>query len=143
MPIPRDIRRLFYSAHWYGEVRPAALDRAGYRCQRCGLADGAVGYRTKGLFHPVPVRRRHGQRLVTIHLHVAHKNNTPGDDRPENLRALCPRCHVLHDREQHHLTRATRKDAARPLLGAGGQGPGASNPTTHDPPPTTQTERSA
>jgi 5-methylcytosine-specific restriction endonuclease McrA len=116
MPIPAEIRRLHYGVHWYAEIRPAALERAGYRCQRCGLVDGAVGYRTRGLFHPVPLRRRRGRDLVTIHLQVAHDNHTPGDDREENLLALCARCHFLHDREKHKHTRAARKDQARPLL---------------------------
>lgn len=117
MPIPRDIRRLFYSAHWETVVRPAALERAGYRCQDCGLAHGAVGYRTHGLFHPVPVRRRRGQKLVIIRLQVAHANNLPGDDQPENLLALCARCHLLRDRGVHKQTRQAHKDAARPLIG--------------------------
>jgi hypothetical protein len=117
MPIPNAIRTRFYGAHWRNVVRPAALERAGYRCQRCGLPEGAVGYRTGKLFHPVPARRRHGrQDLVTIHLQVCHANDTPGDDRPENLEVKCPRCHLLGDAGLHRESRAARKDRARPLL---------------------------
>jgi hypothetical protein len=117
MPIPNAIRTRFYGAHWRNVVRPEALQRAGYRCQRCGLAEGAVGYRTGKLFHPVPARRRHGrQDLVTIHLNVAHLNNVPGDDRPENLEVLCARCHFLFDALVHRESSAARKDRARPLL---------------------------
>jgi hypothetical protein len=53
---------------------------------------------------------------VAIHLTVAHLNHTPGDDRDENLKALCSWCHLNYDKFQHHLTRAARKDAKRPLL---------------------------
>jgi hypothetical protein len=116
MPIPKEIRRLHYGTNWYAVIRPEALQRAGYKCQRCGIAHGAVGYRTRGLFHPVPLRRRRGQDLVTIWLQVVHVNHTPGDDRPENLMVLCPRDHLLFDRAQHHETRGARKDLARPLL---------------------------
>jgi ribosomal protein S27AE len=120
MPIPREIRRLYYGVDWYRTVRPAAMERAENRCQRCGLPQGSVGYRTRGLFHPVPVRRRRGQKgLVRIFLQVAHLNHVHGDDRPENLQAMCPRCHFLHDREKHKVTREVRKDQARPLLAEG------------------------
>jgi hypothetical protein len=116
MPIPNAIRTKYYGAHWRNVVRIAALERAGYRCQRCGLADGAVGYRTGALFHPVPARRRRGRDLVTIHLQVCHLNDTPGDDRAENLVVKCPRCHLVGDSVLHRESRAARKDRGRPLL---------------------------
>lgn len=53
---------------------------------------------------------------TVIVLTVAHLNHTPGDDRDENLKALCQWCHLNYDKIHHHETRATRKDAARPLL---------------------------
>lgn len=63
---------------------------------------------------------REACRWVYIVLTIAHLNHTPGDDRDENLKALCQWCHLRNDRLQHlrnaHVTRATRKDAARPLL---------------------------
>jgi hypothetical protein len=46
MPIPNATRTLHHGAHWRNVVRPAALERAGYRCQRCGLADGAMALPT-------------------------------------------------------------------------------------------------
>jgi hypothetical protein len=55
-------------------------------------------------------------RYVGIVLTIAHLNHTPGDDRDENLKALCQWCHLNYDKLHHHETRATRKDAARPLL---------------------------
>jgi len=121
MPIPADIRRRFYGVVWRTIVRPRILKRAGYRCERCGLANGAVGIRTNHgkLFHPVPVRRRRGAGAgheIRIVLQVCHLDHTPGHDSDDNLQALCARCHFLLDAEQHRDTRAKRKDAARPLL---------------------------
>ena len=55
-------------------------------------------------------------RLVVVKLTVAHLNHTAGDDRDENLAALCQGCHLRHDVAHHKDSRATRKDAARPLL---------------------------
>ena len=57
-------------------------------------------------------------RWVGIVLTIAHVNNTPGDDRDENLLALCQYCHLTMDKRFHHQTRAARKDAARPILAA-------------------------
>ena len=31
-------KRIYHSARWLNESRPAALDRAGWRCERCGHA---------------------------------------------------------------------------------------------------------
>ena len=53
---------------------------------------------------------------VRVVLTIAHFNHTPGDDRDENLKALCQWCHLAHDRDQHRATRRHTKDARRPLL---------------------------
>jgi hypothetical protein len=59
-------------------------------------------------------------RRIRVILTVAHLNQTPGDDRPENLKALCQWCHLHLDRQFHlknaRETRMTKKDKARPLL---------------------------
>jgi hypothetical protein len=55
-------------------------------------------------------------RLVPIVLGVAHLNHKSGDDRDENLKALCQWCHLHYDHTHHRETRVTRKDRARPLL---------------------------
>ncbi len=57
-----------------------------------------------------------GGRFVRVALTVAHLNHIAGDDRDENLKALCQWCHLNYDLGHHHETRAARKDAARPLL---------------------------
>lgn len=53
---------------------------------------------------------------IKVVLGVAHLNHTPGDDRDENLKALCQWCHLNYDKIHHRETRAARKDKARPLL---------------------------
>jgi hypothetical protein len=57
-----------------------------------------------------------GPRLVRVVLTVAHLNHTAGDDRDENLAALCQWCHLTHDRRHHAQSRGTRKDQGRPLF---------------------------
>lgn len=53
---------------------------------------------------------------VGIVLTIAHLNHVAGDDRDENLMALCQWCHLNHDKEQHRESRSVRKDQGRPLL---------------------------
>lgn len=57
--------------------------------------------------------------MVRVQIGIAHLNNKPGDDRDDNLMALCRYCHLRHDTQHHHETRSKRKDAGRPLLAAG------------------------
>jgi hypothetical protein len=53
---------------------------------------------------------------VGVVLTVAHLNHVPGDDRDENLKALCQWCHLNYDKLHHRDTRCERKDAHRPIL---------------------------
>lgn len=147
MPIKPEFRH-FYGPAWRKEQRPAALERAAHRCEHCGKPDrtdvetitgkqpqreyhwmfwrtpclrpgnswidhkGGLSIRKMNRYLPVK------SRTVRVILTVAHLNHTPGDDRPENLRALCQWCHLVYDRDHHARTRAERKDASRPLLAA-------------------------
>jgi 5-methylcytosine-specific restriction endonuclease McrA len=54
--------------------------------------------------------------LIKVVLTIMHLNHTPGDDRDENLKAGCQRCHLNYDKEYHRMRRAERKDKERPLL---------------------------
>jgi hypothetical protein len=94
----------------------AVIARAGHRCEACGAGQG----------EPNPVT---GSRVV---LGAAHLDHWPENVDPGNLRAMCQRCHLRHDRP-HHLTaiKANRLAAEPPggllalMLGAGGApGPG-------------------
>ena len=124
-------------------IWPAILKRAGNRCQDCGAANGHEILRsgqfwrsavqpfeclfdkwmvTVWRLRPSPVcieRRKVDGRtlhLVRIVLTIAHLNHVSGDDRPENLKALCQWCHLNFDKYHHAETRSIRKDGTRPLL---------------------------
>lgn len=138
MPIRADLRH-FYGREWRLVVRPRILARAENRCEQCGVPNHTEVTRVLGFWleegaswalgtfrrwktpkgadwyegHGDPLGRR---RRVRIVLTVAHLNHKSGDDRDENLRAWCQWCHLHHDVVHHAETRATRKDAARPLL---------------------------
>jgi len=65
--------------------------------------------------------------LTVHHIGVPHENGEPGDPhdkmdvRPENLTALCQRCHLLADKEVHRANRArtlaNRRAAGRAAVG--------------------------
>lgn len=61
-------------------------------------------------------QQRRQLRKIRVQVGVAHLNHVAGDDRDDNLKALCNWCHLHHDRGKHHETRASRKDLGRPLL---------------------------
>jgi glyoxylase-like metal-dependent hydrolase (beta-lactamase superfamily II) len=124
MPI-RPSERHRYPQDWK-TIRARILERAAQCCEFCGIEHGAIGRRRRdGTFErfegrEIEVASLEGVRLTRIVLTIAHLDHTPENNDAANLRALCQRCHLLHDRGQHirnaRETRARRLDAARPLL---------------------------
>lgn len=103
MPIKPEHRK-HYDKNWRKLSRWIRTVRAGNTCEWCHARNHEP--------HPVT-----GSKVV---LTVAHFNQTPGDNRLDNLVALCQRCHLALDRDQHkenaRRTRQAKKDRARPLL---------------------------
>ena len=103
-----------YPADW--KLRAAAcLSRAGYRCEACGMAYGLLR-----------IGKRSRQPYV-VYLHAAHVNHDPENPQAE-LRALCPSCHMKHDRRTERTHVAARKQgyqvisASRLMIEARGAG---------------------
>lgn len=42
-----------------------------------------------------------GLQTTRVYLACAHLDHDPGNNDPRNLKALCQRCHILHDRTEH------------------------------------------
>ena len=96
-----------YPDNWK-EISAAIRERAGGKCEFCG----AENYKP----HPVT-----GSKVV---LTVAHLDHTPANCTPDNLRALCQRCHLRYDAKHHSKnaaqTRRRRKiEAGQMELHAG------------------------
>jgi hypothetical protein len=102
MPIrPENKQR--YPADWK-QISASIRARAGNRCE--GIDDFPECRARNGEPHP--------ETGSVVVLTVAHLDHTPENCAPSNLRALCQRCHLHYDREQHARTRyATRRGAAQ------------------------------
>ncbi|CDH46852.1 conserved hypothetical protein [Candidatus Contendobacter odensis Run_B_J11] len=84
MPIKPENRTRY--PHNWKQMRAAILDRARHCCEWCGIADGSTRGATK------------------IVLTIAHLDHTPEHNDPDNLRALCQRCHLAYDAKHHQQT---------------------------------------
>ncbi len=122
MPIRPDYK-WFYPIDWPQLSAMIRFERAKGRCEDCGrphgrevkhLGDGRWfdqegqtwrNERGRGLTRlsvmtdAVPVRK------TKVVLATAHLDHDPTNNRPRNLRALCQRCHMIHDRAEHRRRR--------------------------------------
>jgi hypothetical protein len=44
-------------------------------------------------------------RITKVVLATAPLDHDPTNNRPKNLKALCQRCHMIHDRDEHRRRR--------------------------------------
>jgi hypothetical protein len=114
-----------YPSNWKSEIRPAILERAGHKCEWCGVPDryyrvgddvvkpgsaelftASEDYATGGAPKPVLIV------LTIAHLH--DKNPMNCDHR--NLAALCQRCHLKHDAPDRIAKAAARREVDAPTL---------------------------
>lgn len=85
-----------YPANW-DDIAFAIKEEAGWKCEQCRLQCRFPGEKFD----------THKQTLT-----VAHINHVEMDCRPENLCALCPRCHLAYDQARKVLQRLARKRIA-------------------------------
>lgn len=91
MPIkPENKHR--YPKNWK-QIRADILARANNRCEFCGIENYAYRLNPKT------------GKNVKIILTIAHLSHEPEDCSPENLRALCQRCHNQYDAKHRAETR--------------------------------------
>jgi hypothetical protein len=106
-----------YPPEW-DEVRKLMHDRSGGQCEcegECGLHRERPGPRRCTERHRTKAQYAAG----IVRLTIAHLNHTPEDCRPENLKAMCQRCHLRYDTD-HHLQ--TRRAHDRRVQEEAGQG---------------------
>lgn len=103
-----------YPKDWKA-ISLAIRKRAEGRCEclgECGLHRTTPGPRRCVERNGEPAKWAKGKVVLT----VAHLNHTPMDCRPENLKAMCQRCHLRYDHDLHqrnsYETRRKGKAAA-------------------------------
>ena len=121
MPIRRELRDL-YPAHWRELSQRIRFERAGGLCQGCGrphgitvrcLPDGRWYDSTRNTWCDRRGRSARWPdleqmvrlRTTRVVLAAAHLDHDPANNRLRNLRGLCQRCHLLHDRPHHQAQR--------------------------------------
>ena len=134
MPIRPDNRWL-YPIDWRELSATIRFGRAGAKCERCArphrrhvahLGDGRwwdagaqVWRSDRGRIARVGRRFALASvRTTYVVLACAHLDHDPGNNAPDNLAALCQRCHMLHDAAEHRWQRwwnAFRQRAVRDL----------------------------
>jgi hypothetical protein len=132
MPIKPELR-WFYPIDWPQISRQVRFERAGGRCQTCGRPHGeTVRCLPDGRWYDTTASTwRNGRgrparwpdleeathiRHTRVVLAAAHLDHNPSNNRPRNLRGLCQRCHLIHDRP-HHLARRRITYLLRRALG--------------------------
>lgn len=92
MPI-RPEHRWLYPIDWPQLSATIRFGRARGQCEGCGRP------------HGLEVRQLEDGRWTRVVLATAHLDHDPTNNRPANLKALCQRCHITHDRQEHSRRR--------------------------------------
>ena len=104
-----------YHPDWKDIIRPEVLKRDNYKCTVCKVGQRKKGYRTaSGSFvecddFEIEYRQRHGLKVITIYLAVAHLDHNIKNNEYSNLASMCQRCHNRHDRYFRSLNRISKK----------------------------------
>jgi hypothetical protein len=116
MPIKPENKKL-YPKDWK-QIRKRILERARNRCEFCLVANYVKVNRNDcgipadlGLLHNLKEYIAYkDHKAITIVLTIAHLDHDPTNNDPENLRALCQKCHLTYDAKHHaHNAHETRR----------------------------------
>jgi 5-methylcytosine-specific restriction endonuclease McrA len=106
MPIkPENKHR--YPKNWK-QIRAAILERAGHRCERCGVPNHVWRPRKREAWTDdigqAETWAMEGEKVSMIVLTIAHLDHVPENCAPGNLAAMCQRCHLRYDAGHHRKT---------------------------------------
>ena len=124
MPIRPEYRWL-YPIDWPQLSALIRFERAQGRCEGCGrphgelvchLGDGRWWDTEQGVWRsgegrmlrrgaPASPEILDGVRTTRVVLATTHRDHDPTNNRSRNLMALCQRCHLMHDRQEHRRRR--------------------------------------
>ncbi len=108
--MPIDYKK--YPPNWKTEIRPAILNRAGNRCEKCGFANGQPVHRAKvdGRMEWFPCEQDAIDScglyfgIVKVVLTVAHLDHdeTNHEVTLDRLMAMCQICHLRYDAKEKY-----------------------------------------
>lgn len=126
-----------YPPNWKREIVPAIRQRAGNKCECCGVNNYAVGFRKDGAFYATGGNERHNKagngelpykearklanyanqwsdyaKFIVIVLTVAHLDHNTANNDFSNLKLMCQKCHLDYDKE-HHRRNAKKTNRAK------------------------------
>jgi 5-methylcytosine-specific restriction endonuclease McrA len=128
-----------YPLNWKSEIRPSILERDGHKCSKCKVPnkiwicrgkwgedicyqndDGQIYSAEDGTYlgsaYVGDVWVNGKQILTKVVLTVAHLDNDVTNNDYSNLAALCQRCHLHLDKEQHMANSRATRERKRKLL---------------------------
>jgi len=118
MPMDRKL----YPKNWREISQYIRFERAKGKCEECGaphngMRDAIGNVYDEEFVESFPHTVEHMTKIVltTAHLGIAKPDGSPGDRadtmdcRPENLKALCQRCHLAFDRSDNINRRRINK----------------------------------
>jgi len=100
-----------YAENWEDTIRPDILKRDGYQCVICGVRHRkSYVFEKDGSFFLIPEDeikewKSYGDKAYKVFLQIAHLDNNPGNNNYENLKAMCPKCHLRYDKKHSQLMR--------------------------------------
>jgi len=126
-----------YPKDWKSKIRPDILERAGNKCEQCGVENGKAVFRGtlfgsgRKVFQDVdgnifdeetgeflkcdcyegiePSTGNPNQMAIKIVLTIAHLDHDIANNEYSNLKALCQLHHLSHDKFHHAQTRRKKK----------------------------------
>jgi len=111
-----------YPDNWEEISRYIRFERAGGCCEWCGAPHGTeIGRRYSDPawipWDEIAPEHRYEFRKMRVVLTTAHLDHDESNNDPENLAALCQRCHFNHDREDN--LKRKRRNRRRAQVDAG------------------------
>jgi ribosomal protein S14 len=114
-----------YPKNWKTEIRPAILERAQNRCENCGARNyGLIHRHGQGLhdFRYAPEGSALdslidlGYKFIKIILTISHTDHDTQNNDYSNLKALCQKCHLDHDKEHHAKNARETREKKKGLI---------------------------
>jgi hypothetical protein len=107
-----------YPSNWKTVIRPAILERAKGCCEQCGVKNHSLIHRNGSgmndwVYWPEGMESESwsldGLKSTFIVLTISHTDHDTTHNDYSNLRALCQKCHLNHDKHYHRSNKQQLK----------------------------------